>query len=163
MKLILTLLLFFYISISSNAQVTYGTPKESDIPERLQNLPKKILVKNYPKVIDPIAIKDTYYWKHNTLVFSKESKITITEYGAYLFYNKQWNLREKYSLKSFDKNFGTKKQIVLQAQPYTWNNNWRVGKQLFGGWAMWYFIGLTEAGETICGYEMIHTTTNLIN
>ena len=52
---------------------------------------------------------------------------------------------------------------MLQAQPYTWANNWRVGNQLFGGWAMWYFIGINDDGEKICGFEKINTTNKLIN
>lgn len=163
MKFIFTSIFIFLLSISSSSQIKYGTPSEKDIPEKLQKLPKKIIVKNFPVVVDPIKINDRYYWKHNTLIFSKESKITITEYGAYLFYNGKWNLRKSYPLKELNKNFGTKKQVLKQAQPYTWNNNWRTDNRLFGGWAMWYFIGITDSGENICGYEMIHTTNELIN
>ena len=163
MKFIYTSIFVLFISISCKAQIKYGTPTENDIPEKLQQLPKKITVKNYPAIIHPIKIKNVFYWKHNTLIFCESSKITITEFGAYLFYNDRWNLRKSYPLKELNKKFGTKKHLLQQAQPYTWNNNWRTANKLFGGWAMWYFIGKTEKGETICGYEMIHTTTNLIN
>ncbi len=162
MKTAITCILFTTFTISSLAQIKYGTPTEKDVPEKLQNLEKKIIVKNFPKEVNPIKIKDRYYWKHNTLIFCQESNITITEFGAYLFYNGKWNLRKSYPLKELNKNFGTKKQVLLQAQPYTWNNNWRTGKQLFGGWALWYFIGTMENGTIVCGYEMINTTTNLI-
>lgn len=163
MKFIYSSVLVLVIGFSTNAQIKYEKPTENDIPEKLQQLPKKIIVKNYPRIVDPIKIKDIFYWKHNTLIFCKNSKTTITEFGAYLFYNGKWKLRKSYPLKALNKNFGTKKQILLQAQPYTWNNNWRTDNRLFGGWAMWYFIGKTEKGETICGYEMIHTTTNLMH
>jgi hypothetical protein len=162
MKFLITFIISFFFSISIYSQINYGTPNEKDIPENLQKLDQKIIVKNYPKIINPIKIKNRYYWKHNTLIFSKDSKIKIIEFGAYLYYNNKWNLRKKYSLKDFNKNFGTKKQVLLKAQPYTWNNNWRTSSKLFGGWAMWYFIGLTENGNTVCGYEMIHTTNNLM-
>lgn len=155
----LTLLL---ISVKCISQIKYGTPTEKDIPEKLQNLQRTIVVKNYPKIIDPIKIKDRYYWKHNTMIFTKAEKVTITEYGAYLFYNNKWNLRKSYPLKELNKNFDTKKQVLEKAQPYTWKNNWRTDSRLFGGWAMWYFIGTNSSGETVCGYEMIHTTNNLI-
>ncbi len=155
--------LIVVVSISCTSQIKYETPTEKDIPAKLKKLPKKITVKNFPVIIDPIKIKETYYWKHNTMVFCKESKITITEFGAYLFYNGKWNLRKSYPLKDLNKNFGTRKQILQQAQPYTWPNNWRKDKKLYGGWAMWYFIGITNTRETVCGYEMIHTTTNLIH
>jgi len=155
-------ILFVFIVNCLLAQTNYGTPTNEALPEKLQNLKKEIVVQNFPKIIDPIKIKGSYYWKHNTLLFSKESSIKIIELGAYLFYNGKWHLRKSYSLKNLDKNFGTKRQKLLQAQPYTWNNNWRIGKQLYGGWAMWYFIGINENGEKICGYEKIHTTSNLI-
>lgn len=163
MKFIIACSLIVFISVSCTSQITYGTPTEKDVPEKLQQLPKKITVKNFPAIIDPIKIKDRYYWKHNTMIFCKESRITIKEFGAYLYYNSKWNLRKSYPLKDLNKNFSTKKQVLEQAQPYTWNNNWRTDDQLFGGWALWYFIGTTTSGEKVCGYEMIHTTNNLIN
>lgn len=163
MKLILSSFFIIFISISCNSQVEYGTPNKNHIPEKLQQLEKKIIVKNFPSTIDPIKIKNRFYWKHNTVIFCRNSKITITEFGSYLFYNGKWNLRKSYPLKYLNKNFGTKKQILEQAQPYTWNNNWRTDHKLYGGWAMWYFIGKTDKGKIVCGYEMINTTKNLIN
>lgn len=145
------------------SQTNYETPPKDIIPEKLKNLRRSIDVIHFPKENDPIKIKEDYYWKHMTSILCKESEITITEYGAYLFYNGTWNLRKSYPLKELNKNFGTKNQVMLQAQPYTWNNNWRIGNQLFGGWAIWYFIGKTASGEIVCGYETINTTTNLIN
>ncbi len=145
------------------AQVNFGTPSvDEPLPEKLQNLRKAIEVNHFPKVNDPIKIENTYYWKHTTSVLCKESKIEVIEYGAYIFYNDQWNLRRVYPLEELDKTFGTKKQILNQAEPYTWNKNWRVGEDLFGGWALWYFIGKTVDGENVCGYATIHTTDKLI-
>ncbi len=162
----LSLILFMATSLMSCAQdekIVYGTPTNEPLPEKLQQLRKVIVVKNFPKNIDPIQIKDRYYWKHNTVIFCKESEITITEFGAYLFYNGKWNLRKSYPLKELDKNFGTKRQKMAQAQPYTWTNNWRSDSNLYAGWAMWYFIGKTQTGELVCGYEKIETTNKLIN
>lgn len=161
MKKNLTLICLLLITLTY-AQRDFGTPTNESLPEKLQNLKRAIVVQNYPKEIDPIKIKDQYYWKHNTMIFHKTSEVKIIEFGAYLFYNGKWNLRKSYPLKDLDRNFGTKRQTILQAQPYTWNDNWRVGPQLFGGWAMWYFIGIDENGEKICGYERINTTNNLI-
>ncbi|GAB5565541.1 MAG: hypothetical protein Wins2KO_26040 [Winogradskyella sp.] len=145
------------------AQVNYGTPKEDDIPKKLQGIKVGIEVMHFPKENDPIKIKDKYYWKHATAILSKESDITIIEFGAFLFYNNQWNLRKSYDLKDLDKNFGTKKQLMKQGEPYVWSKNWRIDNQLFGGWAMWYFIGTDTDGESVCGYQTIHTTHNLLN
>ncbi|MDC8002972.1 hypothetical protein POV27_02855 [Aureisphaera galaxeae] len=144
------------------AQADYGTPTDASLPEKLRGLRKAIEVNHFPKENDPIKIENTYYWKHATSVLCRESEITVMEYGAYIYYNDQWNLRQVYPLKDLDKTFGTKKQILNQAEPYTWNKNWRVGESLFGGWALWYFIGKTADGETVCGYETINTTGNLL-
>lgn len=162
MKTILYLFLAsFQISL---AQANYGTPdNETPLPEKLEGLKTAIDVIHFPKENDPIKIDGTYYWKHATAILCKESKITITEYGAYLYYNSKWNLRKIYPIKDLDKTFATKKQTMLQGQPYVWQNNWRIGNKLFGGWAMWYFIGKTETGEIVCGYETINTTSNLLN
>lgn len=159
-QLLLCLLLF---SLVCHAQINYGTPPPDSCPDKLRELPRHIKVQHFPKINDPIKIEDTYYWKHATSILSNDSAITITEYGAYLYYNNQWNLRKYYSLKELDKTFGTKKQQLNQAQPYTWANNWRTDNKLFGGWALWYFIGTTPDGKTVCGYEMIHTTDNLLD
>lgn len=161
---IIKLVLFsMLMSHSLSGQRTYGTPINDALPEKLQTLRKAIAVNNFPKIIDPIKIGDRYYWKHNTAILCKESEIKIIEYGAYLFYNNTWNLRKSYPLKELNKNFGTKKEVMKQSQPYTWTNNWRTDSSLFGGWAMWYFIGITKDGETVCGYEKIETTNKLLN
>ena len=154
------ILLAFQLSFS---QVNYGKPNTELIPEKLQNLRRAIDVIHFPKENDPIKIKDHYYWKHTTSILCNEIEVKIIEYGAYLFYNNKWNLRKSYPLRELDKTFKTKNQHLLQAQPYTWTNNWRIDNRLFGGWAMWYFIGKTKNGETICGYETINTTNNLLN
>lgn len=159
-KLTLSLLLLFQIVI---AQVDYGTPKNEPLPEKIHKLKVELEVMHFPKENDPIKIKNKYYWKHATAILSKKGDVKITEFGAYLFYNNQWNLRQTYDLKDLNENFGTKKEILLQGQPYVWADNLRIGNQLFGGWAMWYFIGINNKGETICGYETINTTSNLLN
>ena len=146
------------------AQRDWTGPKGSEpLPEKIQNLERLIDVIHFPKENDPIKIGQKYYWKHMTSILSKTSEITITEYGAYLFYDGKWNLRKSYPLKELDQNFGTKKQKLNQAEPYTWVQNWRVDGAPYGGWAMWYFIGVTTDGQTICGYETINTTSNPVN
>ncbi len=162
MKLKTILLLVVGSIMTSTAQVNYGTPTNEPLPAKIQGLERMIEVINFPKENDPIKIKDTYYWKHLTSILCKEGPIKIIEYGAFLFYNGQWNLRKSYPLKELDKNFGTSKQQMLQGQPYTWANNWRKDERLFGGWAMWYFIGEMSNGQKVCGYETIHTTSNLL-
>ena len=149
--------------MTSYAQLDYGTPKNEPLPEKIKNLRQAIDVLHFPKEIDPVKIKDIYYWKHLTSIMCKESQIEILEYGAYIFYNETWNLRQKYNLKKLNRTFGTKKQLMNRAEPYTWVNNYRTGTELFGGWALWYFIGRTAKGETVCGYATVNTTNNILN
>lgn len=161
MKFLFTYLISLLFWATTSAQLVFGTPNAKDIPKKLLDLKKEISVLNYPNKIDPVKIKNRYYWKHNTIIFSKNSKVKITEFGAYLFYNGKWNLRKSYPIKKLNKNFNTKKETLEKSQPYTWNNNWRTDSRLYGGWALWYFIGTNNKGETVCGYEMIHTTNQL--
>ena len=162
MKAICLILLLGTFS-TLTAQADYGTPPTDLIPEKLKDLRRAIEVIHFPKTNDPIKIDNTYYWKHMTSVLCKESEIEVIEYGAYIYYNNQWNLRRSYPLNELDETFGTKDQKMSQAQPYTWPKNYRIGESLFGGWALWYFIGKTSTGETVCGYETIHTTANVLN
>jgi hypothetical protein len=151
------------LSLSSClAQVRYGTPPENEIPPKLEHLERVISVQHFPKICDPIKKGDTYYWMHTTSILCKESDITITEYGAYLYYNDSWNLRRSYPLKELKSTFGTSKNKMNQAQPYAWTQNYRTDGDLYGGWALWYFIGTTREGQIVCGYETIHTTSNLL-
>lgn len=163
MKTIISLLWILGATCTSTSQVNYGTPPEGLIPEKINGIPRNIEVVHFPKINDPIKIDQTYYWKHLTSIVCKTSEVTITEYGAYLYYNDQWNLRKSYPLKELNKNFGTKNQKMNQAEPYTWPKNYRTGAENFGGWALWYFIGTNSNGDTICGYETVHTTSNLLN
>lgn len=158
-------ILFILISAQCSlvAQVNYGTPPADLVPEKLEGIRQAIEVIHFPKINDPVKIDDKYYWKHITSIVSKEDDLKIVEFGAYLYYNDQWNLRRSYPLKELDKYFGTKKQELEQGQPYTWPQNWRVDNSLFGGWALWYFIGENKEGERVFGYATIHTTDNLLN
>lgn len=163
MKAFIPIVILLFNTAILLGQINYGTPKENQIPTKLQNLPRQIIVNNFPDKIDAVKIEDRYYWKHTTSILCKTDIIEIIEFGAYLFYNNQWNLRQTYNLKELDKKFNTKKQQLNLGQPYTWHNNWRTDTKLFGGWAMWYFIGITSSGQKICGYQKINTTDNLLN
>ncbi len=145
-----------------SAQIKYGTPKADDLPEELLQYPREIEVTHFPEEVHPIQIGSDYYWKHNTALLSPKEEVEIIEFGAYVYYNDQWNLRKKYPIKDFDKLFGAKKRNLLAAQPYTWNDNWRVGPNLFDGWALWYFKAKTASGKIIIGYQSLYTSDQLI-
>ena len=159
----LVLLIILTAPLLLHAQVNYGTPNGTEaLPDKFNGLRRAIDLAHFPSTNHPVEEDGTYYWKHATSVLCNESPLEVIEYGAYLFYNGKWNLRKSYPLEELQATFGIRKNKMQQAQPYTWTDNWRVGNDLFGGWAMWYFIGMTTDGEKVYGYATIETTDQLL-
>lgn len=134
------------------------------LPAKFDGLKEGLLVNNFPQIVYASTDEDAksnYQWKHTTSVMSLKESATITEFGAYIFYNNQWNLRVTMQPKEFDKLFDTKKGKLKSSQPYTYKDNWRNNDQLFGGWAMWYFIAETESGEKVYGVGKLKTVGSL--
>ncbi len=159
-----SLLLLTFVFTSSLLFSQYGNPEGKPLPEKLLEIDNILMVNHFPDVVHPFQDeKDTtlYNWKHTTSVLSLEEDVIITEFGAYIFYDDKWNERVVYGPKEMDKFFGTKKARLKKGQPYTFNDNWRAGTKVFGGWAMWYFVGLDEEGKKICGYAMLETTDQI--
>jgi hypothetical protein len=144
---------------------SYQTPDSTTIPKKLDSLERLIIVSHFPTRVHAIADEKEsalYHWKHNTAILSEVDEIIIEEFGAYIYYNNQWNLRTSFPAKELNKLFGTKKATLKQGQPYTFEQNWRSGSQVFGGWAMWYFIGKTSTGKRVCGYQQLETTNKIL-
>lgn len=140
------------------------TPLDALLPEKFHGMKEGLVVNNFPMKIYATTDEDhqrMYQWKHTTSVISLKEEMTIVEFGAYLFYNKQWNLRTTMSTKKFDKLFDTKKGQLKKGQPYTWKDNWRIDDKLFGGWAMWYFIAENADGERFYGVGRLETVGTL--
>ena len=152
------ILLFFTLYYST---LLAQTPLDAPLPEKFEGMRELIRVNHFPSPVlaTPVIEKqDTLYlWKHNTSVLSEKEDLEIIECGAYIFYNKQWNLRAAYSPKFFIKNFNCPKAILKRGQVYTFVDNWRTDTRLLGGWAMWYFIAKTSSGETVFGFERLDT------
>ncbi len=134
------------------------------LPEKLAVLPQKLQVAHFPSPV--LASTDpeepgTYFWKHNSTLFSPMEDATIIEGGAYIYYNDQWNLRVSMSAKDFSKLFGVPKGVMKAGQPYTFVDNWRRDTRLYGGWAMWYVIAELPSGEKICGVGKLDTVGKL--
>lgn len=139
------------------------TAQDAPLPEKLAGLPQVMEVVHYPPTVHAIETEPgKYYWKHNTTVYCETSEITIKEFGSFLFYENKWNERVAMDPKDMDKLFGTAKGVMNQAEPYTFTKNWRGGGMVFGGWAMWYFIGVDAAGREVCGYGRLETTDVLL-
>lgn len=134
------------------------------LPAKLAGLPQDVQVAHFPSPVlastDPDE-PDTYFWKHNSTLFSPTKDATIVEGGAYIYYNDQWNLRVRMSAKDFSKRFGVRKGIMKAGQPYTFVDNWRRDTRLYGGWAMWYVIAELPSGERVCGIGKLDTLGEL--
>ncbi|MFT7587927.1 MAG: hypothetical protein ACI959_000132 [Limisphaerales bacterium] len=157
-------LLSLIICVSALVQAQSFTAATAPLPERLQKVPVAITVAHFPETVHAIETEPgQYYWKHNTSVLCEGSKIRIVEFGSFLFYDDKWNMRVAFEPKDMDRMFSTQKGVMSQAEPYTFVKNWRGGEMVFGGWAMWYFIGINATGERVCGYSKLETTDVLIH
>jgi hypothetical protein len=139
--------------MTSYAHLDYGTPKNEPLPEKIKNLRQASDVLHFPKEIDPIKIEDTYYWKHLTSIMCKDSQIEIIEFGAYIYYNDSWNLRREYPITELNKTFGSKNQLMNQAEPCTWANNYRTGTQLYGGLVLYWQNIYRRNRVWLCDFE----------
>jgi len=136
------------------------TPQDAPLPEKLTTLPQEMLVNHFPSPVFATTDEDEpelYFWKHNTTVLSPTTDIQLEEFGAYIFYNQQWNLRVTHTPREFRKWFNCPDARLKKGQPYTFADNWRRDSRLLGGWALWYFIGTNEAGQKVCGYAKLDT------
>ena len=156
---IIILFFLFYNSVFSQ------TPLDAPLPDKFEGLTNALEVNHFPTTVyasEDADEKSKYLWKHTTSVMSNQSNIQIIECGAYIFYNNQWNLRVDMSIKDFSKLFDCKKGKMKKGQPYTFKDNWRHDNRLIGGWAMWYFIGINEAGEKVFGIGKLETVGKMI-
>lgn len=156
------LLLTILLSIQSlHAQAPAET---TPLPEKLADLRQGLQVSHFPSPVLASTDSDepgTYFWKHNSSLFSPTADATIIEGGAYIYYNDQWNLRVSMSAKDFSKLFGVPKGVMKAGQPYTFVDNWRRDTRLYGGWALWYVIAELPSGEKICGIGKLDTVGKL--
>ncbi len=140
------------------------TPLDAPLPNRFDGLQPYLQINHFPTPVYATTDKDVkaqYQWKHTTSVLSPAQNIQIDACGAYIFYNKQWNLRVNYDTKQCAKLFDCKKGKMKKGQPYTFKDNWRTDNRLYGGWAMWYFIGTSETGEKVYGVGKLDTVGEL--
>ncbi|MEM6317424.1 MAG: hypothetical protein AAF960_07120 [Bacteroidota bacterium] len=136
------------------------TPLDAPLPEKFAGMKEIILVDNFPNPVKASTYAkepNKFFWKHTTSILSTHENITIEEGGAYLFYDKKWNLRVAYPKKKFAKLYKVPKGKMKKGEPYVFVRNWRVGPKLFGGWAMWYVIGTTDSGERVFGVGRLDT------
>ncbi|MBX2875387.1 MAG: hypothetical protein KTR30_24945 [Saprospiraceae bacterium] len=159
-----TSILLFTFLLGMQTLAAQAPAETAPLPEKLAALPQKLKVGHFPSPVLASTDPDepgTYFWKHNSTLFSAQEDATIVEGGAYIYYNDQWNLRVSMSAKEFAKLFGVQKGLMKAGQPYTFVDNWRRDSRLYGGWAMWYVIAELPSGERVCGIGKLDTVGKL--
>ena len=156
--------LFIFIACWASATLLAQSPENAPLPEKFTGIEPLISVDHFPSPVyasTDVDQPNTYFWKHNTTIFSPLENLTVVEGGAYIFYNDQWNLRVTYNQQEFSKLFHIPKGIMKAGQPYTFVDNWRRDTRLVGGWAMWYIIGRTSTGKLVYGIGKLDTVGSL--
>ncbi len=142
------------------------TPPEASLPTPLAKLPRELVIHHFPSPTyaseEPDQKKYRYFWKHLTTVLSPSEAVEVTECGAYIFYDGQWNLRVQHTPMEFARLFHCPKAKLTPGQPYTFPENWRTDNRLQGGWALWYVIGIAESGRKVCGFGILETAGELL-
>lgn len=142
-------------------QVSAQIPEYGPLPKKFGNLPQELSVNHYPNPLlastDESQKEFKYFWKHTTSVVSLYEDVEISEFGAYIYYNNQWNERVSLKPKDFEKMFNCPGAVLKKGEPYTFPDNWRKESELRGGWAMWYFIGKNESGKKVAGTGKLYT------
>ena len=147
--------------------VQFGqSPATSPLPDQFNGMPEKLSVNHFPSPVyaseDPDRSDYKYFWKHNTAVMAVDSDVEVTECGAYIYYNDQWNKRVTYDRKAFAKMFSCRKGVLKRSEPYTFPENWRTDNRLSGGWALWYIIGVDQSGRRVFGVKRLETVGELL-
>ncbi|MFK7757100.1 MAG: hypothetical protein AB8B53_09240 [Flavobacteriales bacterium] len=162
MKQIAQAVIFILSAFISNSQ----TFQEGELPDKFKDLENNLEVSHFPETVNAsLDSKEpgTYIWKHNTSILSLSKDLSITEGGAYIYYNNQWNKRVQMSAKEFSKLFNIPKGILKAGQPYTFVENWRRDSRLLAGWAFWYVLAEDKEGNVYFGMKYLETTETLNN
>ena len=111
----------------------------------------------------PVQIGDTYYWKHSTFATAQNEDLTVMVCGSFIWYDQSgWHNNMSYSPEEFAKAFNCPNAILKKGKTYTYLKNWRFGKQLYGGDALWYIIAKDKNGKLYKGYSLIETENKVL-
>ncbi len=140
------------------------SPDSIPLPERFTGLEEALVVNHFPAIVHPTpgGKKDAckWYWKHNTAVMA-DTDVQIFEAGAFLLIKDTWRQRVQFNTKEFARMFSCPKGVLKRSQPYTFQDNWRMGNEVSKGWAAWYFIGTDSNGQTVYGWGAVFTSDEI--
>lgn len=160
-----TLLFFvcFYTTLATYAQ-TGWSDKSRLMPDKLRGLPIGLTLWHTNNPCVPVKEGDNYLWKHSTMVRADVSDLEFVEAGSFIWYDSTgWHPNLKESVQDFAENFGCPDGKLPQHKVFTFVKNWRFGKQLYGGDALWYIIARDKMGKLFKGYGLIETEAKPAN
>ncbi len=132
------------------------------LPDKLREIPVGIFISHDPNPCYPVKIDSLYYWKHSTKVISTEQDLEVVACGSFIWYDKSgWHANMNYSKEEFANAFNCPNGILKSGQTYTYAKNWRVGKQVYDGDALWYVLAKDKNGKLFKGSALVETEKTL--
>ncbi len=160
--LLTTCLLLATVAISQAQNQAKETATWSDkrrlLPDKLRSLPVGLSLWHTNNPCVPVLEGDTYVWKHSTMIRAEVSDLELVEAGSFIWYDSTgWHPNMQYDSNLFAEKFNCPGGKLKSGQLYTFGKNWRFGKQLYGGDALWYIIARDRTGKLYKGYGLIET------
>lgn len=160
-----TLLLFacLFTAFAASAQ-TGWSDKSRLMPDKLRGMPVGLTLWHTNNPAVPEKIDDLYYWKHSTMIRADVADLEFVEAGSFIWYDASgWHPNMTESVQDFAENFGCLDGKLPKDKVFTFVKNWRYGKQLYGGDALWYIIARDKTGKLYKGYGIIETESKTAN
>lgn len=159
-----SLLLFALLSAALTAQPFVAraqsgwTDKTRLMPDKLRGLPVGLTLSHTNNPCVPVKTDSLYLWKHSTMVRAEVADLEFVEVGSFIWYDASgWHPNLKENAQDFAENFGCTDGKLPKDKTFTFVKNWRYGKQLYGGDALWYIIARDKTGKLYKGYGLIET------
>lgn len=148
----------FTANTSAAQSQTGWTDKSRIMPDKLRGLPVGLTLWHTNNPCVPVKTDSLYLWKHSTMIRADVADLEFVEVGSFIWYDASgWHPNLKENAHDFAENFGNPDGKLPQGKVFTFVKNWRFGKQLYGGDALWYIIAHDKAGKLYKGYGIIET------
>lgn len=159
------LLFTAFTAVTCLAQAQTGWSDKSRImPDKLRGIPVGLTLWHTNNPCVPEKDGDSYVWKHSTMIRAEVGDLAFVEVGSFIWYDATgWHPNMQENAQDFAENFGSADGKLKQGRPFTFAKNWRYGKQLYGGDALWYVLARDKAGKLYKGYGIIETEAKTAN
>lgn len=153
----LVFIAFTTLPLVTRAQ-TGWSDKTRLMPDKLRGLPVGLTLWHTNNPCVPVKEDSLYVWKHSTMIRAEVADLEFVEAGSFIWYDATgWHPNLTETAQDFAENFGSADGKLPRNQVFTFVKNWRFGKQLYGGDALWYVIARDKAGKRYKGYGLIET------